>query len=944
MKRTFLLLILAVLSLPSFAQEKDSIKFKCRYIDSFTWEAAEGAKVTVYDADSTTVLCDSVESLIVIANNVRHLVGYIARLPQRPYYVLKFTKKGYYPLITRVHVPERQYGRKVREWDTGDIKVRKNYEEEDNAKDLGEATVTASRVAMVVRGDTIVYDARAFRLAEGSMLDNLIRALPGAKLSENGVITINGKYVDNLLINGRDFFKGDPKVALDNLPAYTVNEIKVYHKEKDGAYLDEQRDKEKDPYVLDVRLKREYSRTWLANFEVAGGSKTKGDFDPVYLGRAFAMRITDHSSIGMYGSINNLGDNQSPGRRGEWKKMDVTQGERTLKTGGVNVNVEAKQGYSFDLALTANQETSDMVSGTDGVNYYPSGDVISRSRHDQRQDRTEVNFRTSFSKPWKKAYLSTTALLRYSHDKSQGFTNAVSRDAEQSDTLYSRQLRTRSGSDYWWARYYCDLRFQSPLSGRNMQVGWMAEYSHRDASLTTGDLLRYPHTSATQLRKDILPSNYYLYSISLQRDLFTYGDSFSPKNGGGLFSYSYNQTYNSGERRRSAIDTMLNVLPSVIETGNLQIDERNSFHTMELKRRHTLHSWFNFAFSGGYRISFNLDLQFIKRSIRDVRNATPLSLTRKDVVFTPNLEVTLHNYTRFNWSIGKDQPSMLHLLGVRDQRDPLSLQTGNPNLQNTTHHNLSLGYRRSLTKHQQNVGFNIYYRLSTDAVGMARTYDRTTGVTTTRPMNINGNWNSGVSLDYGRALDKKRKLMLSTSSVFHFMHSVDFSADTRESETPLRSGVDNYRFKETLSLTYAIRNVRLKGQASVDYTRQTSDRTGFMNGNYTDFQYGLSLSTPLVWGIDLETDLMAYARRGYNDPSMNTTDWVWNASLSRALGKKKQWLVRAVGFDLLHQLSSVKRYVTAQGTTETWYNTVPAYATLHLIYRLHIKPKKERKK
>ena len=77
---------------------------------------------------------------------------------------------------------------------------------------------------------------------------------------------------------------------------------------------------------------------------------------------------------------------------------------------------------------------------------------------------------------------------------------------------------------------------------------------------------------------------------------------------------------------------------------------------------------------------------------------------------------------------------------------------------------------------------------------------------------------------------------------------------------------------------------------------------------------------------------------------MNTTDWVWNASLSKAFGKRKQWLLRAVGFDILGQLSNIRRTVNAQGRTETWYNTTPAYASLHLTYRFDMKPKKRAEK
>lgn len=110
--------------------------------------------------------------------------------------------------------------------------------------------------------------------------------------------------------------------------------------------------------------------------------------------------------------------------------------------------------------------------------------------------------------------------------------------------------------------------------------------------------------------------------------------------------------------------------------------------------------------------------------------------------------------------------------------------------------------------------------------------------------------------------------------------------------------------------------------------------------SYLDVNYGISATSPLAWGIDLDTELMAYCRRGYAEKAMNTTDWVWNLTLSKAFGRSKQWVVKATGFDILHQLPNTQRTVNAQGRTEVRYNTVSSYALLTLTYRLDIKPKR----
>ncbi len=101
---------------------------------------------------------------------------------------------------------------------------------------LGEATVRATHIKMVTRGDTLVYDAAAFELANGSMLDALVAQLPGAELKD-GQIKVNGKFIESLMVNGEDFFAGNPRIALENLPAYTVKNIKVYDRAANDDYL-----------------------------------------------------------------------------------------------------------------------------------------------------------------------------------------------------------------------------------------------------------------------------------------------------------------------------------------------------------------------------------------------------------------------------------------------------------------------------------------------------------------------------------------------------------------------------------------------------------------------------------------------------------------------------------------------------------------------------------
>lgn len=101
---------------------------------------------------------------------------------------------------------------------------------------LDEVTVTSSVVQIINKGDTIQFNAEAFELAEGSMLSSLVKKLPGVELRDNGQIYVNGRFVDKLLLNGKDFFNGDKMVLLQNLPAYTVKNVQVYQQDKKTSW------------------------------------------------------------------------------------------------------------------------------------------------------------------------------------------------------------------------------------------------------------------------------------------------------------------------------------------------------------------------------------------------------------------------------------------------------------------------------------------------------------------------------------------------------------------------------------------------------------------------------------------------------------------------------------------------------------------------------------
>lgn len=260
---------------------------------------------------------------------------------------------------------------------------------------LNGVTVTATKVKFYHRGDTVVYNADAFQTAEGSMLDALIKQMPGVELSDNGEIKVNGRKVESLLLNGEKFFNGNNEVMLQNLPAYMVKNVKTYEKAGLASTLMGRNMGDKE-FVMDVNLKKEYSIGWIGNAEVGYGSAER------YLARLFAMRFTNNSRIALYGNCNNLNDVRKPGENTSWTPETMPSGLLATKKVGADLLFKEKRDlikYEGNFELSSSR--LDNKSRVTQEQYFPQNSVLSRILS-QRND-ADIKF-TSYNtfELWKK--------------------------------------------------------------------------------------------------------------------------------------------------------------------------------------------------------------------------------------------------------------------------------------------------------------------------------------------------------------------------------------------------------------------------------------------------------------------------------------------------------------------------------------------------------------
>ena len=277
MKRQIITTIIAIAAVcSSWAQREVNIMGDVK--DGFLKTPLTDAKVTICRADSSVL--DSTRMTIYMRSDKPFLAVYSAKVTTDANAVLVHASlKGYNDMWQRVSIE----GQKEVEVPT--IEMRKMRE-----VDLGEVVVKATRVKMFYRGDTLVYDATAFKLPDGSMLDALIRQMPGVTLNDAGEIFVNGRKVDELLLGSRSFMRDNKKVLMENLPYYTVQNIKVYDKQSDKSKALGY-DVDPKQFVMDVNLKQEYHRGYIANVEGAVGTEDR------WLARGFALGVSDHYRI-----------------------------------------------------------------------------------------------------------------------------------------------------------------------------------------------------------------------------------------------------------------------------------------------------------------------------------------------------------------------------------------------------------------------------------------------------------------------------------------------------------------------------------------------------------------------------------------------------------------------------------------------------------------------
>ena len=910
----------------------------------------------VVEQDTQEAVIQATASILsgekIVANALTNMNGgFSIRAPRDGRYTLKITYVGFKTYTKQINI------RDGKDFPVGTITM------EPDAIMLKGATVTARASKVTLKADTFVYNANAFRTPEGSVVEELVKRLPGAEVSDDGTIKINGKEVKKILVDGKEFMTGDTKTALQNLPTNIIDRIKAYDQQSDLARVSGIQDGEEET-VLDFGIKPGMNKGIMANVDLGIGTQSR------YSGRGMGAVMKDNLKVMLFTRANNVNDMGFPGGGGGGRWGQQRQGLNASKMVGVNVNYELKDKLKLDGSVRWNHSDGDQFAKRSSEQIYDattSAFTNSITHNFSRGNNWNAQMRIEWQ-PDSMTNILFRPTLRFNTNDGLELSDEatfdkdpylyVSNPLEQIGELIQLGLvknnRAQNNVSYSDSKNVGGmLQFNRKLSntGRNITLQLNGNWNEGTSQSINDGFLQYfqlaTDSSVYTRRYSVTPTKGWNYraritysepifrQVYLQfsyqyrfdytksdRSTYDFSDAIIPIN-----ALNWTPEYRSWDAYLAPYQPIAPYLDSDLSRFS---EYKNYTHQVELMLRVV-------------RKSFNLNVgvRLVPQRSHFLQNyqGVHTDTTRTVTNFTPTLDFRWKrsevSQLRIQYDANTTQPQMTDLLDITDNSDPLNIKKGNPGLKPSFTQNFRLFYNNYVQAHQRSIATWVGFTTTSNAISNKVTLDTSTGVRTTRPENINGNWNGNVGLVFNTALDSAAYFNINSFSMVGYNHYVGYAAVNGASESQ-KSITNSLNLNERLATSYRNEWLEIELNGSVGYTRSRNDLQSNNDLDTWQFSYGGMVGITAPWGTALTTNLNMQSRRGYNDASMNTNELIWNAQLSQSFLKGKPLTISLQLYDILHQQSTFSRAISAMGRTDTEYNSITSYGMLHVIYRLNL--------
>ena len=967
MKRAFLLLVIIALLMPSISRAQQSggkEKSKLSGKANVTARIIDGATAE-YMPQVTIQLFQLPDSTFVYGTVTDNEGWYTIKKIPVGEYLIRHSFMGYstYDFDFKVVKDDRERA----------LGVFKMFE---SSIMLSEAVIEEALTPTQVVDDTLMFNVSAFRVPEGSVLEELIKRLPGVEVDENGGITVNGRTVSRILVDGQEYFGNDRQMATKNLPVNIIHRIKTYQRQSDLARITGIDDGEEET-VMDLEIKPNMRKGWLHNIDgglgVPVGNNDYGDWLKfLYSGRYTLNRFQSNTQFSLNLNTENSG-------RGNGVSTNTQVGVNFAKNIGEPL---PRRRNEFPLVVGGNvrwngsdsRSLSESESETFATKQQPSSFRNNNSNSTSGNGSANGEFRFEW-RPDSSLNIIFRPSFQISRNHSKSGNNSVTFNVDpylatdMENILAEYGLLPDSVMDNIGVN---SQKSQNYSEGGNNQLSGEFQFNKRFNDLGRNFTVRFTFSSTTGSNDSYSYSNQTYYSDH-SRDTIMNRYNLNPTDnsnwsgrvmwsepidsGRGNLQLSYQVQVSKRNQDRETYVLWGDDFEDWYESWGLPADllpyrnDRLSRSATNVTRNHTLTLQFRYnTDNSSFNIGVNFmpqytgmdNFQYMGREIGDtsrvVYNWSPSLNYRYRFSRQRSLQLSMRTNT--------SQPSMEDMMDIVDDSNPLNIRKGNPGLLPTLRNSVELNYQDYIQETQKTFNFRLSLENSLRNISQRTDYYPETGISVTQPQNMDGfwtNWSASTNITYNQTIpNTKWRYSASANGSFRHQESYmrtgsmgNFDPST-STGAALLSTTESITMGENASVTY--RNDWLEVTANGRFNFNHSDNSQRQNGNmdtYT-FSYGGRANARLPWhNVNFGSDITMQSRRGYSG-SYNRDDLIWNANVSISFFRGNAGTLQIQYYDILNDETNVNRNVTTTGRTDTKNNSVHSYIMAHFILRVNV--------
>jgi len=818
----------------------------------------------------------------------------------------------------------------------------------DKAKVLEEVVLANEAPPVTLINDTIQYNAGSFKTQPNASVEQLLKKLPGVKVEKDGTIKAQGETVSRVLVDGKEFFGNDPKIATKNLPADAVDKVQVYDKQSDQAQLTGFEDGNYEK-TINLKLKKDKKKGLFGKVNAGAGNKER--YEGKFNVNSF-KGARQFSAIGMGNNTNAEG----------FSFMDILNftGEmaRMQRGGGGNININISSQDAAAMGMNnGNRNSGINTAWGGGLNYNniigTKLDFQSNYFYNRYNPNTESHIQRQYILPDTSYYNANTYSDNLNNTHRLNLNMLYQLDSMNSiritPSFSYQKTSNRSQSDYQTIVEQQELINEGFSNNLSNSEG----YNFRNDIIWRRKFARKGRTFSLSLQTSLNESEGD-GSLSSVNSFYAPGGSLLRKdtlnqqstNNGNLRGYTARAVYTEPLWKRSLLELSAGRSNSKSTSNRLTYDynknngKHDQLNTLLSNDFENTYSYTN----GGFRLrtqrkkyNYALGLTWQQAELEGkIISGTKDSVISKTFRnFLPNARFQ-YNFSRFRslsltYTTSTNQPTMTQLQPVPDISNPLNIRNGNPELKQEYNHMLQTGLTLVSPYKNKNLFLFMTMQATSNKIVNYDSLNQQTGVRKTKPVNVSGVYNLNTTISYSLPVRfLKGTIELSSGAGYNKGKQL----------TNTLTGDMAVNTIKTLTLGPDVRldmnptpKLNIVVGAGISYNNtKYSLQQGFSN-NYLSQEYTTSLDWEMPKGFFFATDFN-YTINSQRAAGFNVKVPLWNASISKQMLKFNRGELKFSARDLLNRNVGISRNTSNNYIEDSRVLTLRQFFLLSFTYSL----------